>query len=176
MNYNPVFVLVMAKTCGACQNFKRRIWPNLKQELERLNKVDIVEIELSSTNSVVSNTTYHPELKKFIGWFPTILLFTGDSWNNKSSKLEGIVKNGKLNNNGVEFVGKPDFSKQSVLEWLNENLNQNALFKNSNSIIITENGRTIDKGFIPLKDTDNNYRVPTYGQIKFTESKLPKDW
>jgi len=169
MDSKPVFVLIMAKTCGACQNFKRRIWSTLKKELIESDKVDIVEIEVPTTASAPSTTKYHKDLRKFIGWFPTMSLFTGYSWNNPASTLKGIIKNGKMVNNRVETIGKPDFSKNSVLEWIYNNLSTNEMFKQSNDIIITHNKEQ--------QNTKEFYTIPTYGQyIKFKESKLPRDW
>lgn len=161
MEYKPILTLIMAKTCGACQNFKKRVWPSLKNELEREGKVNIVEIELPTTGSTPSDK-YHKDLKKYIGWFPTLSLFPASSWNNRSSDLKGIIKDGVITPSGVKNEGNIDLSKKSILAWVNKTVN-NPLFKSNDSpdIVLTDNGR-------PIK----SYKVPTYGHLKFKDSML----
>jgi len=153
----PVFVLLMAKTCGHCANFKSKRWPSIKEELLKDGKVDIVEIELE-TQTTKPPSKYHPDLHKYIGWFPSMFLFNGDSWNNHNSELKGIIKNGKLTDDGVKNVksgGKiVDYSQESILAWVDSNLNQNPIF---------QSGVYRSKG---------KMYVPTVGSIKFVDERF----
>lgn len=153
----PVFVLLMAETCAHCANFKNKRWPSIKEELVKQNEVDIVELELETQTTKPSNK-YHPDLSKYIGWFPTMFLFNGDSWNNHNSELKGVIKNGKLTNNGVENVksgGKlVDYSQESIISWVNKNLSQNLIFN-------SESYGNADKIYIP-----------TAGSVRFRQERL----
>lgn len=145
MDSKPVFVLLTATTCPACVNFKARVWPSLKEELEKQNKVKVVTIEVPTTSSKPDTQSYHPELSRFIGWFPTMFLFPADRWNNHSSELIGIVKNGKIvppsvNEAGnkvpehVEPMGKINLSKEDTLKWVDFTINNpDGMFKRDSS-------------------------------------------
>lgn len=134
MDSRPVFVLSTAKTCPACQRFKENTWSELKTELEKTGKVQVVTVELETTNSKPSTTKYHPDLKRFIGWFPTMALFPADKWNNHKTALIGIVKNGKLvrptetTPERVEIVGKINLSKDDILKWVDYTLSNDKFF------------------------------------------------
>jgi len=130
MDSRPVFVLITAQTCSHCTLvFKPNIWPGLKEQLEADGKVQIVTIDLPTTSSKPDPTKYHKDLSRFIGWFPTMILFPASRWYNRNSELIGIVKNGKIvppgtNSDGkfipehIEMVGKPDISKDDILKWV----------------------------------------------------------
>lgn len=141
MDSKPVFVLLTATTCPACVNFKAKVWPSLKDELEKQNKVKVVTIEVPTTSSKPDPQTYHPDLSRFIGWFPTMFLFPSERWNNHNSELIGIVKNGKIvppgvDDNGnkvpehVEPMGKINLSKEDTLKWVDFTINNpDGMFK-----------------------------------------------
>ena len=145
MDSKPVFVLLTSTTCPSCVNFKAKVWPSLKEDLEKQNKVKVVTIEVPTNSSKPDKQSYHPELSRFIGWFPTMFLFPADRWNNHSSELIGIVKNGKIvppsvNEAGnkvpehVEPMGKIKFSKEDTLKWVDFTINNpDGMFKRGSS-------------------------------------------
>lgn len=144
MDNRPVFVLLTAKTCGACHRFKNTIWDDLKKELERQGKVQIVTIDVPTTTSKPDPTKYHKSLHRFIGWWPTMSLFPADRWYNHNSELVGIVKNGKLvppkevvDKDGKKktipehvepVVGKFNLSKEDILRWIDYTLSNDRIF------------------------------------------------
>ena len=161
MNQKPVFVLITAEVCSACQHFKNNIWFDLKKELENQGKVKIVTINLPTLNSKPDTTKYHPDLKRYVGWFPTMSLFPASSWYNKSSELKGVIKDGQIipsfyDENGQfksEHVekGKIILSKDSVLNWIDNTI----------------------KNFKTQKSNTLKYNVPTSGYYsKFKHSKV----
>jgi hypothetical protein len=129
MSRKPIFVLVTAEDCGYCTILKERIWSTLRAKILKQNKVDIVEIHLPSRSAQINTNIYPRDLKRFIGWFPTMILFPRSSWYNNIGKdgedLIGIIKNGKIapatETTPEKFiqVGEIDFSEESVLNWIN---------------------------------------------------------
>ena len=126
MNSRPVFVLVTAKGCGACRNFRRMSWNSLHEILTRLGTLNIKDFETPSllhSPSVDSTGTKAPDdLKRWIKWFPTIALFTGKSWTlasqNPSSQLEGEVFGGEMINGNLESRNGPFPDTLNVPVWI----------------------------------------------------------
>ena len=145
----PVLVLVLSKTCGACANFKRKTLPDLENEFAGNNSINFVVLDfpdMSVTSSNPSVGNYHPELRNgYVRFFPTVALFPGNLWNDHKSKLKGVVKHGDENPPQI------DYSKTSIVEWVNDTVKNNSLFSNSN--------------YKPMKP----YVVPTYGQFHSTK-------
>lgn len=152
----PVLVLIMSKTCGACIGFKRDKWGDLKNYLIKRNDVDIVEITVDPPSTTLEQ--YHPDLAKYVGWYPTILLFSGSNWSNKSSSLKGFVKNGKLEGDKVTNVPfevngmkkQIDYSPDSIGKWIDNNINN----------LDTETTKN------NTKNNSKKMYVPTYGSVK----------
>jgi len=162
----PVFVLITAKTCGACMNFKKRTWDSLKKELE--GKVQIVTIELPTTQSKPDPQKYHKDLSRFIGWFPTMSLFPSDRWFDPNSELIGIVKNGKLvppsgnTPEHVKIIGTIDLSKEDILRWVDYTLANDKIFTRNNG------NKVSNKRY-----SNGNFMVPTAAYYsKFRSSKV----
>lgn len=120
----PVLVLVMSDKCGACQNFKRTMLPELERELRGNTKFNLVVLNFPEFNiPVKSNFDYHPDLRTgFVQFFPTFLLFPGELWNDKTSKLKGVAKHDLNVNPNI------DYSKKSILSWVDETVSQNPMF------------------------------------------------
>lgn len=181
MDSRPVFVLITAKTCPGCVAFKKNTWDSLRDQLEKDNKVQIVTVEVPTTTSKPDPVKYHKDLSRFIGWFPTMILFPSSRWNNHNSELIGIVKNGKLvppgtNNDDkfipehVEMVGKIDLSKEDVLKWVDYTINNVDMFNRNESIILTnQNPSQIINKQLP----GGKLRVPTAVRYEqFQSSKV----
>lgn len=190
MDRRPVFVLIIAKTCPACHGFKKRTWDSLRRELEKRKQVQIVTIEVPTTQSKPDPSKYHKDLQRFIGWFPTMGLYPADRWNNPKSELIGVIKNGKIvppgnNDEGkflpehVEPVGDINLSEEDVLKWIDYTLTKHRIFtrnnsenngpgKNPSNIMVTNNGKVINGKF-----PNGKFMVPTAGYYaKFKPSKV----
>lgn len=139
--YKSIIVLVTAKTCFYCEKFKKDIWNNVKTYIQKKNKSKILHIELQNTSSLPSIINYHPELSSFIGWFPTLLLFPIKLWKNYKSNLKGSVYNGefvntnlnKENKNKIKLKDNGKFDYNSIVNWYDNNLNNNIIFRESHN-------------------------------------------
>jgi len=188
MDARPVFVLITADTCPGCVAFKRNTWESLKEQLEKDGKVQIVTIEVPTTTSKPDTEKYHKDLPRFIGWFPNMILFPADRWNNFNSELIGIVKNGKLVPPGtssdgkfipehIEMVGKIDMSKDSILQWVDYTISKEKMFArkehvNNNTNSNNQNSNNQNR-ILNNKFPDGNLMVPTFKTYeKFRPSKV----
>src|SRR5437016_8207823 len=141
MDSKPVLVLVTAENCSACKQLKARTWGTLKSEIIKLGAVRIIEISLNTTADLPSENFYPIDIKRYIRWFPTFLLFTSKSWYaaspevNKGSKssLEGVVFAGKFEGGILQSIPGIGATQENVLKWLREELNNNSLFRTSTS-------------------------------------------
>jgi hypothetical protein len=119
----PVFVLATAGDCGFCVAFRKK-WPEIKQHLQGLNLVDIVEIEFPTMKSNLVDLGYPKDLMRYIRWFPTMMIFSAAEWKQalagKDVKLNGVIVNGSLNNKGLaEPRGQVvAFTKESLAQWV----------------------------------------------------------
>lgn len=184
-----VFVLIMSDTCGACQLFKKNKLANLRKRLER-EPVDLVEIELTGNNKSQLDQ-YHPDLKRWVAWFPIMLLFPKNLWNDKTGKLDGAIKNGRMTAEGVKNIptdNKPvDYSDRSVIKWVHNNLghphyhNTNNNTNNNNSvldtsdavILLTDNGERVTLDELDNLPEGTKVVVPTKStNLKFINQRL----
>jgi thiol-disulfide isomerase/thioredoxin len=150
MDPRPVFVLLTAKTCPACIRFKDNVWDDLKQELEKDGRVQIVTIDVPTVQSRPDPEKYHKDLYRFIGWWPTMSLYPANRWYNRNSDLIGIVKNGKLvpptkglDKNGKEITipehvdpvgdlsSPAALSKEDILKWVDYTITKDKIFTSS---------------------------------------------
>ena len=104
--------------------------------------LDFPDMAVTPANPSVGN--YHPDLKNFVRFFPTVALFPGNLWNDHKAKLRGVVKHGDEENPRV------DYSKTSIFSWIEDTIKNNDLFSKA----------VFGKNII----------VPTYGQ--FRSSKI----
>lgn len=160
----PVLVLVMSQQCPACQNFKKKMLPELEKEFKNDNRFRFVVLDFPKMEIPINKDgkEYHPELRNgFVEFFPTFLLFPGNLWNNKDSKLKGVAKHVLSKN------PKPDYSKASILGWIDETIKRDPLF--TGTPIVTDNVRPM----APKQLEDGKFLVPTYGTYnRFRSGKI----
>jgi len=141
----------MSSSCGACINLKKKILPDLEKDLKNDPRFRYLSLEFSEKaigGKEVDGKEFHPELKNgFVEYFPTFLLFPGNLWNNKNSKLKGVPKHDLKKNPQI------DYSKASILSWIENTLKRDPLFNGGNTEVI--------ENLKPLED--GKYVVPTYG-------------
>jgi hypothetical protein len=80
------------------------------------------------------NEQYHPDLEKFIGWYPSLMIFPASLWYDHKSSLDGEVFNGMMTENRIAFL--PDsqpLKTDSILGWVNKAL-ESKLFSTPVSI------------------------------------------
>jgi hypothetical protein len=136
----PVFLLVTADQCGYCTEFKNNIWPNLKKYLKKIDLVQVHHINFPSPSPIhlAKSGKYHPDLGKFINWYPTMMLFPYSLWSNSNSVLKGDVMNGLFEKDMVKMNPplKP-YIEKNILEWLNSTLKNNPLFGAKPNIVLS---------------------------------------
>jgi thiol-disulfide isomerase/thioredoxin len=162
----PVLVLVMSQQCPACSNFKKKMLPELEKEFKNDSRIRFVLLDFPKMEIPISKDgkDYHPELRNgFVEFFPTFLLFPGNLWNNKDSKLKGVAKHVLSKN------PKPDYSKASIVNWIDETIRKDPLFTNNSNVILADN----TKPMAPKQLEDGKYLVPTYGTYnRFKASRI----
>lgn len=153
-------VIVTAQNCGGCAHYKKRTESNLHSAIKLYSNnrksrgiggIDIVNISLESTRSPSSGILdrYHLDLKSYVGWFPTFLLFGDKRWKNKNVKLEGLVYNGEYRNGRWELSKSPTPTDQShIMGWIKNSITQNNEFLGNignpqTSISINSNSRVM---------------------------------
>lgn len=178
----PVLLLVMSQTCGACQKFKATALPGIEREIEKDGKVELLKLEFPTmqlnSDDKDSDFEYHPSLPQFAGWFPIFILFPENLWFDKGSKLKGVTKDKEEIEKSMEDRRKgilpkpgdkkyPDYSKSSIMEWIDSTLKTNSLF----------NKRTPLNGPLIRQTNDGKVLVPTHGTYtKFVDKQLPEEF
>jgi hypothetical protein len=153
MSNKPILLFVVSSVCGACVNFKRKMLPELEKELSNDPRLtyQIVEFEDMQFRKPI-NVTPHPDLKGFVKFFPTIMLVPANLWNDRSSKLKAVVKHGDEESPNI------DYSKNSILSWINTSL-KNPIFQNE-----------VDRSNQSSRSHENGrYTIPTYGQFRHSK-------
>lgn len=144
----PVLVLVMSKMCGACQNFKAKMLPELEKELKKDPRFRFIILDFPNMAIPLdkSGKEFHPNLRNFIEFFPTFLLFPGNLWDDPSSNLKGVAKHELKKNPNI------DYSKSSLNSWIEDTLKRDPLFNDDSSTFKTKND------MIPTVGTHNLFR------------------
>ena len=125
----PVFVMVTAATCGACQNLHKR-WSPIRKAIQSLGTVRLVEIQLPDMGAQVVAQGYPADLQRYIFWFPTAFLFTGENWDDvvagRGKTLDGVILNGIVGNPRPQS-GKYSLTSEGLTSWVHDTL-QNPKF------------------------------------------------
>lgn len=106
---HPIFVLVTSEGCPACSSFLSNVWPELKS---RLSSAPVSEVLHMQADSVPR------DIAKYVGWYPTILLFSYQSWHS-SEQPQGEVFGGFFDGDKVE-LGDFRPTTDNVIEWVKE--------------------------------------------------------
>lgn len=117
-----VYVLITSLLCGACRTFKSNVWPTLSKKLENDQDIKIIQLEVP-TIQLAPNTTfgdYHKDLYKFVGWFPTMMMFRKDRFEDLNTPLEGVVMYGKPINGIMIMDGRPIYQETNILNWIDK--------------------------------------------------------
>lgn len=97
----PVLVVVTAANCGFCKKLHQR-WNPIRESIQSLEKVRLMELNVSHIGADVSNNGYPKDMQRYVTWYPTVLLFSGDNWDKvikgEETKLYGRIMNGEVGN------------------------------------------------------------------------------
>lgn len=121
--HKPVVVIVTSNRCPACTSFKKAVLPRLSIFLNRDSRLDLKIVEMID-NDISILTRTHQDVMRFAKWLPTILVFTGISWNIQDT-LSGEIFNGKLvggtavhhSNTGDRVL---DITPTSIYQWVSD--------------------------------------------------------
>ena len=157
----PVFVIVTSGSCGHCKTYKEKQRVELVNRIKSEGKVNLIEIDLPGSR-VEIKPEYHPDLTRYIAFFPQFLLFTGESWDNKSGRLEGVSINGEMINDKIELINKPTKSDTNfILNWINL---QSAEFR-SKAMGSSQNPNSVN----------SNYQNSNYQGVNSTRGPSPNN-
>lgn len=141
-SFKATAVIVTSPKCGTCNVYKNEKSSDGTTRRDRivssLNSIDdirVIEIETMNLSPQTIKSTadkYHPQLSKFIRWFPIITLFN-HSLNDRNSQLDGVIY-GAINVGGQikPSGGLKLFEGDLVKNWVNNELNDNPIFNRSN--------------------------------------------
>lgn len=115
MSQKPVLVIVTANNCGGCRVFKDKVLNDLLSRVTGL--ADAVHIELPSVSSPIPSQ-YPQDLKRLIGWFPTLILVPAASWRAGGS-INGSVFNGEIQQGRV-VPKQGGISTEEIIKWISE--------------------------------------------------------
>lgn len=191
-----ILVIFTATSCGACIKYKKIFRDDVLNKLISEGKVSIIEINFPTFN-VVLGPEYHPQLKKYIGWFPEFVLFTNESWYNYSTDLIGYIMGGRIVNGEAKPEKPIAPNAENVSNWINRtiasemveniplsqqsqsniamNYGGNRNIDEKKSIVIeNKNNTNIQNGNTELR---NSKFVPTIGnKIKYKHSELDESF
>jgi hypothetical protein len=119
----PVLIIVTANNCSSCARFEP-FWVNsIKAKLYNTGLIRVpIEIKVSKIGLPVP-IQYPKDLNRYVGFYPSLILVTGRSWNNAMAKrelmLEAMVFNGAfVNGRMVPVDEKASLNESVLLEWL----------------------------------------------------------
>lgn len=122
MESKAVFVLVTARNCPHCTNFRKN-WAEIKRALVETGLIETpIDIEVNSLSEAPDPTVYPPDLKRWVTWYPNFLLFTKKSWQSAqpglNGSLEGHIFNGTMEGNMVKYLGNGNPTRENLVAWV----------------------------------------------------------
>lgn len=114
--FNVVIIIVTADNCTQCHK------PQFLDTVSKLEKIyPIDKINLAAMHQLQFPSSYPTELKNYVAWFPTFLLFHRKSWNT-GENLSGSVFNGYFDTNNILQYnnGGDNHTFNNVVKWINE--------------------------------------------------------
>lgn len=186
MEPKAIFVLVTAKNCPHCTNFRKN-WTEVQQALLETGLIEKpVDIEVESMADRPNPALYPSDLKRWVRWFPAFLLFSRSSWlaaqPGSNKLLDGVIFNGRMTANGAEYEGNSKTTKETLVEWVKQNCNNGKLSSLGSSVILsmlaasTSSDSTSQHGHNNLspqgsRTTQNQSGKSSYLNIKDPKSK-----
>lgn len=151
----PIFAIVRALPgqCPACDKYSSETDSDLRARLAkdgRFTIVDIIRVE-DEDRTMVSyhvadnrNVKMHPDFKKFVLWWPNIIIFAADGWYNHDHPLVGFLHGGEMDYQTMtpnEIAGEYKiYYAEEVIKWAERILVDNTVeFKTSKRIVYRTN-------------------------------------
>lgn len=119
-----VIVVIKAGNCSHCQKLSLK-WPEIKMQLMQDNlNVRVVQVDLPRMQSPIPSG-YPTDLKRFISWFPMVLMVPGADWDQAmhstgSYKFSNVeVFNGKYVGGKLQYDGQYNLmDPESFSRWV----------------------------------------------------------
>ena len=111
-----ISLVIIVVTTDDCYHCHKPEFLNLVLQLESIYQID--KLNFQSLHNFELPSSYPAELQKYLGWFPTILIFTKKSWN-QGSDFVGNVYNGHLVNDNIEYnYSDGPLTFENVVTWI----------------------------------------------------------
>lgn len=118
-----VLVLVSAQNCGACQQFYKYQYENLKTKVKSLAMIH--EVKYPALQGPAPKGT-PVGLQQYMGWFPMFILFTKSEWSliEKGEKVNGRVMGGRFDADGRLSMFKDGYpyTADGVFKWVSDQI------------------------------------------------------
>lgn len=139
-------LIVTAKECGACVRFKADVLDDLLKKLEKVNCV-VRHADLNSFSSadlINAVPDYPATVQKYVGWFPTLLLFPPNSW-------EPEIFNGKISGGKPQMNREIPYTSVDISSWVEKTIASDPRFTQNKGkgragsarYVLVENGKPI---------------------------------
>ncbi len=158
----PVFVMVFAATCGACKRFKETNLNEVRAALTAYPGLTTFEYNVPSVGAPLPLEA-PKDLGNFVKFYPCFLLIPNNIWNlaKKGSKLSNVLLYGATVSpeNKIILLPTTEATKDSLTEWIRNNIDHDANFKNDEPICADHKD---------LKDLIMNSKgklIPTEGSV-----------
>lgn len=162
-----VLVGFFAERCPGCVKFKENHYSNMVQELSKMGGVKFIPVHVMSPGDQVP-AGHHKDLQRFVSWWPSFALFSSANYDNKNSRLDGVVFNGVINKDTgtVSHSPKHPLTSGGVLNWVKDQMKDNPNFKKSAPTAITQGNGSVKK-------IDNSNEGETYTSTYCQQSFIP---
>jgi hypothetical protein len=143
MGSKATIIITSVKVCKACNLYNHGIdvhgnrvmditmRDKLIGELHKMPEISVVEVELSIMDPLIvrkETVSYHPQLYKFLNWFPTISL-VNSSFNDRKAELQGVIYSSQMVNGKLTAKGGLNlFEPKLVTNWIRQELKLNPIF------------------------------------------------
>jgi hypothetical protein len=131
-NYKPVLAITRAEpgVCPACDRYGREVDAKFRELLAKDSRIDVIDLTINESgiyHTKNKSIKVHPEMKIWVTWWPSFIIFTANSWHNHKNKLQGAIFGGMINGKTGSPEEIPDdyqpTSVRNLMEWVENTLN-----------------------------------------------------
>lgn len=165
----PVFVATFAENCPACIKFKQYMWNDLRSVISNFKKVQLVEVTVPAIGDSLPNE-YPKDLNRFVKFYPIFMLIPASTWANglAGHSMKNVLIYGATVDPSGKVIMLPTMSpsKDSIFEWVKNNIENDAIFKAG----FVENPEVKGNGSTSNGNVPNGYKreckmIPTEGSL-----------
>ncbi|MCA9750252.1 MAG: hypothetical protein KC414_14175 [Romboutsia sp.] len=143
MDTRPIFVVITAKNCSACDSFKggkiatkSSLWGQIQEKIKRKAEIRLIHIDVPQMSIPVGTTGSKGEripdnLSRIVEHFPYLVVITGSSWNDS-------LRNPRSSLKYKVYMPKRGDTADGILSWV-ETTSRSHEFINSTPSMPTNN-------------------------------------